>query len=365
MSAFAFMRCPGGKERGKKHILPFFPDDLTKICAPFIGGGAIERDLAKRGVRGFGYDGFEPRACLWNAVLDKTMRDALVDEVLSYLPHFSEEDFYALKAELRELPPILKKAVGYLVLNRASYGGLCRNFNHGRDSFTAPLIERIRKFECPNLTVGFADYRDSIPAHDGVFLWLDPPYDTQTNDFIYGYNGELHRDFDHEALAELLKRHSAPWILSYNSDSPRIRHLYRRFRQWEPPPWSYGIKSTASKELLIFSDDLKLPPHVQAVNPRRIVQVQEPLTRRVAVKEHKRRTQAGTWITVKAHERTIRVSSQKTSEAWRYDPDVNPGEDYIWIEPYQRRHTHDEVSRTIEVRGYWRNKPEKILKKTA
>ncbi|MFH1116529.1 MAG: DNA adenine methylase [Pseudomonadota bacterium] len=320
--------------------------------------------LASRCVTVIGYDGYEPTACLWNAVLDESMRSALVDEALSCLPDFSKEDFYLLKAELRGLPPILNKGAAHLVLNRAS-GGLCRNFNHRRDTLTAPLIERIRHFDCPNLTVEFADYRDSIPTHDGVFLYVDPPYDTQSNDFIYGYNGELHRDFDHYALAELVKKHSAPWILSYNSDSPRIRHLYKRFRQWEPPHWSYGIKSTASRELLIFGDDLELPPHVQAVNPRRIVQVQEPLTRRVAVKAHRRKTKTGVFVTVKAHERTVKVITKKRSEAWRYDPDVNPGRDYIWIQPYERRHTYDGVSRIVEVRGHWRKRPEKELKKAA
>jgi DNA adenine methylase len=82
-----------------------------------------------------------------------------------------------------------------------------------------------------------------------MFAYLDPPYLIKSN--LYGKKGDAHKDFDHRALAEIL-RHRRSWLLSYN-DCDEIRALYRGFR-FITPNWKYGMSNEKrSREVLIFS----------------------------------------------------------------------------------------------------------------
>ena len=72
------LRYPGGKSRAVKHILPHFPEDVTEVCSPFLGGGSVELALAEKGVWVYGYDTFEPLIWFWRALLGNP--DALANE---------------------------------------------------------------------------------------------------------------------------------------------------------------------------------------------------------------------------------------------------------------------------------------------
>ena len=46
----------GGKFRGRKLIMPFFPKGLKEICSPFLGAGSLEIGLHQHGIKVFAYD---------------------------------------------------------------------------------------------------------------------------------------------------------------------------------------------------------------------------------------------------------------------------------------------------------------------
>ena len=48
-----------------------------------------------------------------------------------------------------------------------------------------------------------------------------------------------HRDFPHEKLRDLLKKHKGKFILSYN-DCPTIRKYYKGFKHYFPS-WQYTM----------------------------------------------------------------------------------------------------------------------------
>jgi DNA adenine methylase len=100
--------------------------------------------------------------------------------------------------------------------------------------------------------VEFADFKDSIPRHKNMLLYLDPPYLIQSK--LYGRKGDLHIGFDHRGLAKLLKKHNS-WILSYNN-SKEIHDLYSNFVILYPD-WKYGMSNNKeSREVLILSHDI-------------------------------------------------------------------------------------------------------------
>jgi DNA adenine methylase len=124
----------------------------------------------------------------------------------------------------------------------------------GHPRFTESAIERLRSFQVTNFEVGCADFRESIPKHSDAFLYLDPPY--MNGHALYGINGDTHKDFNHQELADMLYKRER-WIMSYN-DCSTIRELYA-----DNPilslEWVYGMsKNKQSSEVLILSKDLAI-----------------------------------------------------------------------------------------------------------
>lgn len=244
------LRYPGGKTRGIKEIIQYFPPDLEKLCSPFFGGGSVEIELANNNVEIFGYDIFEPITDFWQVLLKDPK--GLADLVRKYYPLTSSK-FYSLQMEYGKIKSKKERAAVFFVLNRASFSGatLSGGMSLGHPRFNEKAIERLENFKSDNLHVERADFKASLQKHKKDFLYLDPPY--ANGEKLYGVNGDAHENFDHEGLAEIITKRNG-WILSYN-DHPKVRKLYHGFRTI-PLEWAYGMNNTKkSNELLILSKD--------------------------------------------------------------------------------------------------------------
>ncbi len=66
--------------------------------------------------------------------------------------------------------------------------------------------------------------------------------------------GDKHNSFNHQALAELLRKRQE-WVLYYN-DCVEVRELYKGHKILNPE-WTYGMENNKkSNELVILSKDL-------------------------------------------------------------------------------------------------------------
>ena len=83
------LRYPGGKSRAVKHILPYFPEKIEKVCSPFFGGGHIELALANKGVRVYGYDKFEPVVAFWSSLVNN--KKSLCERVEQYHREYEQK----------------------------------------------------------------------------------------------------------------------------------------------------------------------------------------------------------------------------------------------------------------------------------
>ena len=91
----------------------------------------------------------------------------------------------------------------------------------------------------------------SIPLHN-CLIYADPPY--YINDNLYGNKGNMHKNFNHIKLAEILN-HRGNFILSYNN-CDFVKELYSEHK-FVYPEWSYGMgKDKQSKEIIIVSKDI-------------------------------------------------------------------------------------------------------------
>lgn len=244
------LRYPGGKTRGVKEIIKYFPPELTRVCSPFLGGGSIELELAHRGIQVFGYDIFNPLVVFWQELLSEPHK--LAEIVRKYFP-LTASKFYSLQVGFGNIKNKREMAAVFFVLNRASFSGttLSGGMSPGHTRFTKAIIERLENFKEPNLHVENADFKVSLAKHKDDFLYLDPPY--ANGEKLYGNKGDTHEDFDHEGLAAILNARDG-WILSYN-DKPKVRRWYEGHKILSPS-WSYGMSNDKkSNELLIFSKD--------------------------------------------------------------------------------------------------------------
>ncbi|HTN46453.1 MAG TPA: DNA adenine methylase [Flavipsychrobacter sp.] len=243
------LRYPGGKTRAVAFITPYFPENMSELVSPFLGGGSIELFLASKGVKVFGYDVFAPLVEFWQCLISRPK--ALADEVAKHYP-LPKEQFYLLQQTQTDFVTQLERAAVYYVLNRSSFSGstLSGGMSPGHPRFTVSSIDRLKDFYNPNLVVTQADFKRSLQDHPDTFAYLDPPYLIKSS--LYGKKGSTHKGFDHEGLAVLLKPRKH-WILSYN-DCEEIRTLYKGFKIISPN-WKYGMSnSKSSKEVLIFSE---------------------------------------------------------------------------------------------------------------
>jgi DNA adenine methylase len=244
------LRYPGGKQRAVKSIYSFIPKSETKLCSPFLGGASIELACTTR-MQVHGADIFEPLIAFWRVLLSNP--DKLIARVRSYLP-LTRTRFYSTQKHFIHLTDEVERAAAFFVLNRSSFSGttLSGGMSPNHPRFTESAITRLQDFKANNFVVECADFKDVIPRHRDDFLYLDPPY--KNGQALYGVNGDTHKGFDHDALAELLKKRDR-WIMSYN-DCEEIRSLYRGYPILSPE-WIYGMsKNKQSNEVLVLSRDL-------------------------------------------------------------------------------------------------------------
>ncbi|HCC44685.1 MAG TPA: adenine methyltransferase [Gammaproteobacteria bacterium] len=256
----SLLRYPGGKTRALKHIVPYFPPNLTTLVSPFFGGGSIEIHYASQGTRVYGYDNFEPLVNFWQNVLKQPEEIAYMLEMFFH-PCTKEmfKEYQKKQCTQHDDARLLSwreyRACMFYALNRSSFSGatLCGGYSQqaADNRFTESSIERLRKFKCPNLSVEEADFTKSLARHDdGEFIYADPPY-LLTGTALYGDRGNTHRSFDHLGFAETIKQ-KENWIISYNP-APEILELYKDY-EIVYPEWSYGMsKDKKSKEILILN----------------------------------------------------------------------------------------------------------------
>lgn len=217
----------GSKRKHVKRILDMIPCNV-KVCSPFLGSGHVEHAIAERGQQIFVYDAWEELVLLWRAMLNPKTNQIVRSRFLQYLP-VDKKSFYDLREHLEMNQGAiddLTRAAMFFALNRTSFNNNCRSFGSKSTAGTRrgldKLLERMEKFHT-RLNPQLMTFQESLRRHPDCLWFLDPPYYVERGH--YGYKGELHHNFDHQALQQLVRNHRGPWILTYN-DCPEVREMY-------------------------------------------------------------------------------------------------------------------------------------------
>jgi len=258
------LRYPGGKTRACKILDTIIKQyfDLTQIdilLSPFFGGGSFELYFQNNyNKQIIANDKFKPLYNFWNEV--KINKDALCTELYK-INSISNTDFQNYRNTILEVSGIIQ-ALQYFVINRCSFSGATLSGGFSEDAsskrFTKSSIDRIKNLNLSNIIFSNLDFLDFLNNNaviidaNKTLIFLDPPYYLGNKSNLYGNNGDMHENFDHKLLFDVISS-KKNWIITYNN-CEYIKNLYKNYIILEVN-WSYGMnKDKKSSEIVIISN---------------------------------------------------------------------------------------------------------------
>ena len=254
------LRYPGGKTRACKILNKILSEHFdmtkyTKLYSPFFGGGSFEFFIMNT----YNYeiianDKFNPLYIFWK--LCKTQNKDLCDKLYN-CENITKEQFIKYRNEIMNINDELTKAYYYFIINRCSFseatlsGGF--SLESSKKRFTKSSIDRISKLQLDKLSISNLDFSDFLKKNIDGIIFLDPPYYLDKKSKLYGKNGDMHENFNHMELFNIISK-KKNWIMTYNN-CDYIKNLYKNFIIIECN-WKYGMNKTKqSSEIVIVSKD--------------------------------------------------------------------------------------------------------------
>jgi len=251
----------GAKGRAANVFMKYMPAELPpRIVAPFLGMAGFELFLNKEyGVCIEGADVDPMLVNFWNAVIYKN------EELVEKLKYWEHRRSRAVWRQTRQKFMQMYKrkrirkclagrtcvwaAAAYHYVLRYSYGGImggkgCALSKMSSGSYDEYLKTKIANMKLEKFYVREADFAEMFELFPDEFFYLDPPYVLQnenrsshmTGNHLYVFN----KSFEHERIADCIKRHNGKFMLSYNN-CEMIREMYKGFNQYFPV-WRNSIK---------------------------------------------------------------------------------------------------------------------------
>ena len=267
------LRYPGGKSRAVTKMEQYFPDlrDYVEFREPFLGGGSVAIHISKKypHLKITVNDFYEPLVNFWQQLqmFGVELKDQLLDYKLTHNdPDSARELFNNSKSIINKTSESsINRAVAFYIVNKCSFSGLTESSSFSSQAsvsnFSVRGIEKLPGYQSiiSNWHInGYSyEYLMENNMHDGIFMYLDPPYDIKDN--LYGKKGSMHKNFDHDKFAKDCDKYNIPMMVSYNSDQ-----LVRdRFNGWNAAEFdlTYTMRSVGEymrdqksrKELLLMN----------------------------------------------------------------------------------------------------------------
>jgi len=178
--------------------------------------------------------------------------DKLIEQIYFWRNKFSDgKELHRFLIENKQNFNDIEIASSFFIFNRITFSGTTESGGFSnqafKDRFTESSIQRLRQLTSvlPNTIITNLDYQEVIEKEgDTVFLFLDPPYFSATKSALYGKNGKLHKQFDHNRFADVMKNCKHKWLITYD-DSEYIKKLFD-FAEIIPFNLMYGMRNVRS-----------------------------------------------------------------------------------------------------------------------
>lgn len=255
------LRYPGGKTRACKILNKMITEhfDITQfdtLCSPFFGGGSFEFYFQNNyNHKLIVNDKFTPLYNFWKQI--KTNKIILYNE-LTKIPSVSKEQFTNYKNTIMDLNDnMLQQSIQYFIINRCSFSGATLSGGFSEEAsikrYTLSSINKIKLLDFTNIDIYNFDFEYFINnfTNEKTLIYLDPPYYLEKQSKLYGKNGDMHENFNHNLLYELIKT-KRNWLITYNN-CEYIKNLYKDYLIIDVN-WSYGMNTSKnSSEIIIIS----------------------------------------------------------------------------------------------------------------
>ena len=245
------LRYPGGKSRAVQRIEALLLRDIEEYREPFVGGGSLFIYLKQK----------QPDLKIW-------INDLNLE--LYYFWKYAKKDSEKLAREVLKVKKRRKngqrlfndlinadvdsltefdRAVRFFVLNRITFSGVVESGGFSQlafeTRFTDSSIQRLSNLGqvLDGVRITHKDYRELLKdGEKNIFTFLDPPYFKATKSKLYGKNGVLHTNFNHDDFAREMKKCKHSWLITYD-DSPEIRTNFSFAKMREEWEMQYGMNN--------------------------------------------------------------------------------------------------------------------------
>lgn len=268
------LRYPGGKSRAVNLISTLLPE-FEEFREPFLGGGSIFIYAKQRfpNKKYWVNDLYLELFKFWEMTQKDV--DLLVDKIYEWRNQFpiGKELHKFLNNNLAGFND-LERAAAFFIYNRITFSGTSLSGGFSEHAFTGRFtessIKRLNEFAkvINGSKITNLDYEELVKREgENVFIFLDPPYFSATKSALYGKNGSMHKFFDHQKFAEIMKNCKHKWLITYD-DSEYIRELFS-FANIIPWDLTYGMRNVnkgsdqKGKELFISNYLYSLPEQKQ------------------------------------------------------------------------------------------------------
>lgn len=256
------LRYPGGKSRAVKKISKLVPN-FSEFREPFVGGGSVFIYLKQKFPNKIFWinDIYENLYHFWNEC--KNNSTELISQIWIWRNKYNNgKELHRFLQDNIEKFNNIEKAAAFFIFNRITFSGTTESGGFSNAAFnkrfTESSIHRVELLSSilPNTIITNLDYQKVIEKPGkNVFIFLDPPYYSATKSALYGKNGTLHKSFDHQRFANIIRKSEHKWLITYD-DSKYIRDLFSFANIFE---WNltYGMRNVAKtsnqngKELFI------------------------------------------------------------------------------------------------------------------
>jgi DNA adenine methylase len=242
------LRYPGGKGKAIDSISKLIPD-FKEFREPFVGGGSVFIYLKQRYPSKYFWinDIYRNLYHFWNECKENPKE--LIDSILELRVKYPDgKELYRFLLNNIDSFDSIKKAAAFFIFNRITFSGTTESGGFSNAAFhkrfTDSSIERVKSLSniLGNTKISNYDYEEVISTDgEDVFLFLDPPYFSATKSALYGKNGSLHKTFDHERFANVMKDTKHKWLITYD-DSDYIKDLFS-FSNIQPWDLTYGMRN--------------------------------------------------------------------------------------------------------------------------
>jgi DNA adenine methylase len=261
------LRYPGGKTRACKTLdtivaSNFDTTNINTVISPFFGGGSFEFFLqGKYNLKIIANDKFNPLATFWKICSDSNHRNTLCTKLYTKVEIVTKDEFLNFRTCIMTETDSIMQAYYYFIINRCSFSGATLSGGFSNESakkrFTKSSVDRVKKLDLAldKFEMHNKDFTNFIETNctcnKNELVFLDPPYYLEKKSKLYGKNGDMHEEFDHRGLYDILnKKKNLQWIMTYN-DCKYIRDLYKNYTIIKID-WKYGMNKTKeSSEIAI------------------------------------------------------------------------------------------------------------------